>query len=273
MVTDAMPRPARPWFRVYAELLDNPKIQRLKPTLRCHWLNLACLACSGSPRGTLPPVDDCAFRLRLSVTVMSGILEELTALRLVDANGDRFVMHDWDEWQYESDANLTPGRATKTETGRKDGGSAALSPRNERAKPAVARRRAEADTEQIQKQSRAEPEQSDPVSAVCAKFAHYGSVTASTVRAIEDDVEDFGIEWVTKAERKASAASFTERPGWSYVRSILERWQKQGKPDDEMEQANGKSYTTQRVPAGSRGRSDSPEGLIAELEAWQRGEG
>lgn len=112
----------------------------------------------------------------------------------------------------------------------------------------------------------------DPISAVCAKFAAYGSVTASTARAIEEDVEEFGIEWVEKAERKASAAPFEGNPAWSYVRSILERWKKQGKPDDEMENRNGKPGKARNVSGRGARSADTPEAVNASWESYQRGE-
>lgn len=72
----------------------------------------------------------------------------------------------------------------------------------------------------------------DPLDAVAASFARFGFVTAGTADAIGYSVKDYTLEWVEKAVRVASGASFTDRPGWNYIESILERWQAQGGPDE-----------------------------------------
>src|SRR5581483_1315417 len=111
-----MPRPAR-WFRFYSETLDNPKIQRLRPQLFKVWVNLLLLANAARPRGSLPSVAAIAFRLRISEDVARKTIKELVALRLVDAQGDGFAMHDWDDWQYESDVPSGGGQVEPSVAG------------------------------------------------------------------------------------------------------------------------------------------------------------
>ena len=53
-----------PWFRFYVRTLNNPKVQRLPGNIFKGWLNLLCLA--KETDGSLPPVEDISFRLRLS---------------------------------------------------------------------------------------------------------------------------------------------------------------------------------------------------------------
>ena len=98
-----MARPARPWFRFYSEVLESRKVQRLKPPLFKHWVNLMALANIGTPRGTLPSVEDIGYRLRLSDEQAQNAIEELVALRLIDSVDGGFVMHDWPEWQKDRD--------------------------------------------------------------------------------------------------------------------------------------------------------------------------
>lgn len=107
-----MPRPARPWFRSYSEALTSRKVQKLKPNMFKHWMNLLWLANIQPKRGTLPPLPDTAFALRMSEELTADIIEELVTLTFIDAVGDKFVMHDWDDWQYDSDAAVAdPGTA------------------------------------------------------------------------------------------------------------------------------------------------------------------
>lgn len=157
-----MPRPARPWFRVYSEALDNPKLQRLKPALFMAWFNLTCLANTSEPRGSLPTVKDAAFRLRLTERQMQQVLDELTAVRLVDFSEVGYAMHDWDDWQYESDARATDGR-------QKRGDNTAVAPQNNGATLSDAPPRAEQSRNRAE--TEAETEQSAPAHPFAFAFA------------------------------------------------------------------------------------------------------
>ena len=94
-----MTRNSDPWFRFYVRTLNNPKVQRLPSGDFKGWVNLLCLAKEYD--GALPPVEDVAFRLRLSKRKVEALLKLLRFNGLVD--GDR--MHDWDEMQYPSDSS------------------------------------------------------------------------------------------------------------------------------------------------------------------------
>jgi hypothetical protein len=73
-----------------------------------------------------------AYRLRLTEKQAQAVLDELVSARLIEWDGQSYLMHDWEEWQFDSDANLTPGRATKNEAGSKERGKNAEPPRKER---------------------------------------------------------------------------------------------------------------------------------------------
>lgn len=91
------------WLRLYDDLLDDPKVQRLEPHLFKAWINLLCLANKSETRGLLPPLADIAWRLRMSEEEADKILDALTAAGLIDeVNGHR-VPHNWGERQKPSD--------------------------------------------------------------------------------------------------------------------------------------------------------------------------
>ena len=92
-------RNSDPWFRFYVRTLNNPKAQRLPGGTFKGWVNLLCLA--KETDGTLPPVEDVSFRLRLSKAKTESLLNTLRSNGLID--GDR--MHDWDHMQYPSDSS------------------------------------------------------------------------------------------------------------------------------------------------------------------------
>lgn len=91
------------WFRFYSTALDDPKIQRLPGDLFKSWVNLLCLANEGEPRGSLPCLEDIAFRLRLPEDRAAAVVDELTSRGLLDATDETMHPHNWDERQFASD--------------------------------------------------------------------------------------------------------------------------------------------------------------------------
>jgi hypothetical protein len=92
------------WFRAYSEALDDPKVQRLHPTLFKAWFNLLCLASQHD--GVLPSNDDIAFRLRVSVQDAQGYIDELILVGLIDIRSDGArTPHNWETRQFVSDTS------------------------------------------------------------------------------------------------------------------------------------------------------------------------
>jgi hypothetical protein len=93
------------WFRFYSEALDDPKVQRLPGDLFKAWVNLLCLANEQEERGTLPLLDDIAFRLRLDHQKAEDALTGLRRAGLLEHNADtdEYRIHAWDKRQYASD--------------------------------------------------------------------------------------------------------------------------------------------------------------------------
>src|SRR5574338_490273 len=96
------------WFRLYDELLDDPKVQKLPAEDFRAWINLLCLASKNS--GKLPPIADIAFALRETENAVSTLLERLSNGGLIErrnggANGSHYAPYKWDERQYKSDTS------------------------------------------------------------------------------------------------------------------------------------------------------------------------
>ena len=92
------------WFRMYSEVLHDPKVQRLTPAMFKHWVNLLCLANDSTPRGVLPSTDDIAFALRIKPTEAARIVADLVKLQLLELTPDgRAIPHNWTERQRNSD--------------------------------------------------------------------------------------------------------------------------------------------------------------------------
>ena len=73
-------RNSDPWLRFYVRTLNNPKVQRLPGSVFKGWVNLLCLA--KELDGDLPPLEDIAFRLRLSKTKARNLVKTLNDQRL-----------------------------------------------------------------------------------------------------------------------------------------------------------------------------------------------
>lgn len=91
------------WFRFHVNAIDNLKIQRLPADLFKAWVNFMCVACEN--QGYLPDPDSMAFRMRIPAKRTIEIREKLVSAALVDQEGDRFKMHDWSHWQFQSDVS------------------------------------------------------------------------------------------------------------------------------------------------------------------------
>jgi hypothetical protein len=91
------------WFRVYSDLVDDPKVQRLDPALFRALINLWCLASAND--GVLPPIDEIAFKLRMKREKAQRLLSELRAGGLIDDDERGARPHNWDERQFTSDGS------------------------------------------------------------------------------------------------------------------------------------------------------------------------
>lgn len=94
------------WFRLYDEMLDDPKVQRLPPDLFKAWVNLLCLANRNG--GCLPGVEDIAFALRVDDDRATEIVTRLIELGLLDPQTDgELCPHNWNSRQFKSDGDPT----------------------------------------------------------------------------------------------------------------------------------------------------------------------
>jgi hypothetical protein len=96
------------WFRMYDELLDDPKVQRLNPADFKGWVNLLCLASRNG--GKLPSIPDIAFALRETENSVSTLVERLRSGGLIErrcggADGAFDAPYRWSERQYKSDTS------------------------------------------------------------------------------------------------------------------------------------------------------------------------
>jgi hypothetical protein len=90
------------WFRVYDEMLDDPKVQMLSPELFKAWVNLLALASRNG--GVLPEKDQIAFALRASIQDTSSRVDDLIMAGLIDIlPTGALAPHNWSQRQWKSD--------------------------------------------------------------------------------------------------------------------------------------------------------------------------
>lgn len=93
------------WFRLYGEVLNDPKVQKLHPKAFKAWISLLCLANEGTPRGRINP-EDISYGLRMDDDTATKMIEHLLERGLLEREGEALVPHNWDERQFASD-NVT----------------------------------------------------------------------------------------------------------------------------------------------------------------------
>jgi hypothetical protein len=92
------------WFRLYNDVINDPKVQLLPKALRWAWIELLCLASKHD--GVLPPVEQIAFAVRSSVNDAQADLDALIFAELIDIAPDgRLTPHNWSERQFASDSS------------------------------------------------------------------------------------------------------------------------------------------------------------------------
>ncbi len=90
-----------PWFRMYAGVINDPKVMRLPEATRWHWVAFLCVASDNG--GRLPPAADLAFSLRMTAQRVAAITTELVHAELLDSVDGGFEPHNWKGRQYVSD--------------------------------------------------------------------------------------------------------------------------------------------------------------------------
>jgi DNA replication protein DnaD len=199
------------WFRFYSEVVRDPKVQKLTPTMFKHWVNVLCLASDNEPRGRVPMPEEVAFHLRISRGKAVDVLDELLHLSLIDGDGQgNFEMHNWNARQYKSD--------NVTERVRKHRRNVSVTP-------------PDTETEQRQNRAEAEPDQTTIVVPVVRAFERcfgrmLGPMEVELIHALD---EEHPRERIDYALRESAALG---KRSVRYIQTICEN---QAKDNDSHE--------------------------------------
>jgi len=91
------------WFRLYTDILEDPKVQKLPPELFKFWVNILCLA--SKHEGKLPSIDDVSFSLRLPLHETELAFHSLEKANLISEYNGSKTPHNWRKRQYKSDTS------------------------------------------------------------------------------------------------------------------------------------------------------------------------
>ena len=206
------------WFRVYDDMVDDPKVQRLGPDLFKALVNLWCLASKNN--GLIPCVEDIAFKLRMKSDRVLKILAELSACGLIDEYAGHLAPHNWNNRQYKSDVS---NERVKRFRERQSNGECNVT-------EAVTVTPPETDTEQIQ--SRAEKKGRSQGSRLpddwlpSADDLNYGATLGLTAQQVLGAAEDMRL-WA----KANSNRSIGRKADWSSTFKGWMRRNKQEKPN------------------------------------------
>ena len=107
-----MPRPKRPWFRVYVESMRDPKMRRLTPDQRWLWIAVLSAARESCIPGFLMVSDRLAFSwddladyAGMKVKAVERGTDTMRDLGMLefDPNLGAWFVPKWNDRQYESD--------------------------------------------------------------------------------------------------------------------------------------------------------------------------
>lgn len=107
------------WLRLYTGILNDRQLQTMPSELFRFTVNLWCYAKELDDNGTLPPIEDISFRLRMPEELVEKNMATLMEMDppLVNVVDGVLTPRGWDKWQYPSD-NATP-RMRKHREGKK----------------------------------------------------------------------------------------------------------------------------------------------------------
>ena len=106
---------SNPWFRMYAELAHDPKVQMLSEAMQRRYMMLMCMRCSNA-LVTLHETE-IAFHLRISNEELAETKALFIAKQFID---DQWNLLNWEKRQFASDSSamrVARHRASKKEAG------------------------------------------------------------------------------------------------------------------------------------------------------------
>jgi hypothetical protein len=92
------------WFRLWTDILDDPKMSRLSDDEYRAFTYLLAMAAEEEKEGHIPyDAADISWRIRLPLDLITRSLDKLLALEIIGPNGNGWKFIHWEKRQFKSD--------------------------------------------------------------------------------------------------------------------------------------------------------------------------
>jgi|GEM_PF-6186987 len=204
------------WFRLYHDVIDDPKIGLLSESEQLLWFKLLCLASMSDDRGSIDMNDDeVCFRLRISVEFWRCVKEKFRVKGLIECGKNGAIeIRNWSKRQQDSDSSTerTQRYRQKQKAGKKKVGNV-TGTSQERECDALDKIRLDPDPEEI----RVDPDTHTDLNPDCVR-------ACENFELEEDEQDDRELEATEKQQapvQPKAIALFTQEPN---ELAPLSRW-------------------------------------------------
>jgi hypothetical protein len=92
------------WFRLWTDILDDPKMSRLSDDEYRAFTYLLAMAAAEEKEGHIPyDASDISWRIRLPLDLIKRSLDKLLSLEIIGPNGNGWKFIHWEKRQFKSD--------------------------------------------------------------------------------------------------------------------------------------------------------------------------
>lgn len=213
------------WIKLFVEILDDNKLGPLPVWLKWRFVELLLVAAEGDGSGTLPPVTQLAWRLRVDEIDLLKSLRALCEIGVVCEQGDHWKVANFEKRQY-SESYERVKRFKERE-------------RN-------AKRNAVGNGDETENESTSKSN-SNSVSSegggvgegevFSAYESNIGMLSPKIADGLKADIDDYSAAWVMAA---IDYAVRQEKRSLAYVEGVLKGWKRDGLTNPPPKNANGK---------------------------------
>jgi DnaD/phage-associated family protein len=216
---------AKYWLKLYYEMLDDPKIGQLRPTLR--WRFIECLLVAGEcdERGFLPPSAQYAWRVRANPEIVDTELTELAQAGLLSRVDGRWFVTNFAKRQapVSGAERVARFRDRQRKADYYEDETQPLPTGND----SVTKRYTDTDVDtDVDRDTDVDAEEKATATAFAIYQDEIGSLSKIIADKVGDAVDEFSDQWVVDAIGEAVKNNVRK---WSYVKAILDRWKTDGR--------------------------------------------